>query len=59
MESYIKKNEIRLNTFEAIILNKEDTIQDQLIKSNFCERVFLDYVRDFREFNIQFTKVDL
>jgi len=52
MDSYVKKNEIRLNTFEYIIRSSEDTIKDQLIKSNFCERVFLDYVRDFREFNI-------
>lgn len=59
MDSYVKKNEIRLNTFEYIIRSSEDTLKDQLIKSNFCERVFLDYVRDFREFNIQFSKIDL
>jgi hypothetical protein len=59
MDSYVKKNEIRLNTFEFILRNSEPTIKDQLIKSNFCERVFLDYIRDFREFNIQFSKIDL
>jgi hypothetical protein len=59
MDSYVKKNEIRLNTFEYIMRSSENTIKDQLIKSNFCERVFLDYVRDFREFNIQFSKIDL
>lgn len=59
MDSYVKKNEIRLNTFEYIMRSSETTIKDQLIKSNFCERVFLDFVRDFREFNIQFSKIDL
>lgn len=59
MDSYVKKNEIRLNTFEFILRSSEDTIKDQLIKSNFCERIFLDYIRDFREFNIQFSKIDL
>ena len=59
MDGYVKKNEIRLNTFEFILRSSEDTIKDQLIKSNFCERMFLDYVRDFREFNIQFSKIDL
>ena len=52
MDSYVKKNEIRPSNFEYIIRSSEDTLRDQLIKSNFCERVFLDYVRDFREFNI-------
>jgi len=59
MDSYVKKNEIRLNTFEFILRSSESTLKDQLIKSNFCERIFLDYVRDFREFNIQFSKIDL
>jgi hypothetical protein len=59
MDSYVKKNEIRLNTFEYIMRSSEDTLKDQLIKSNFCERVFEDYVQDFREFNIQFSKIDL
>jgi hypothetical protein len=52
MDSYVKKNEIRLNTFEFILRSTESTLKDQLIKSSFCERIFLDYVRDFREFNI-------
>ena len=52
MDYYVKKNEIRLNTFEYIIRSEEDTLKDQLIKSNFCERVFEDYIQDFREFNI-------
>ena len=52
MDSYVKKNEIRLNTFEYLMRNSEHTLKDQLIKSNFCERIFLEYVKDYREFNI-------
>ena len=59
MDSYVKKNEIRLDTFEYIMRSGEDAIKDQLIKSNFIERIFVDYVSDYREFNIQFSKIDL
>ena len=59
MDSYVKKNEIRLNTFEYLLRSHEHTLKDQFIKSNFCERLFLDYIKDFREFNIQFSKIDL
>jgi len=59
MDSYVKKNEIRLNTFEFLMRNSEPTIKDQFIKSNFCEYVFLEFIRDYREFNIQFSKIDL
>lgn len=59
MDSYVKKNEIRLNTFEYLMRSSEETLKDQFIKSNFCEYVFLDYVKDYREFNIQFSKIDL
>lgn len=59
MDSYVKKNEIRLNTFEFLMRNSERTIKDQFIKSNFCEYVFLEFIADYREFNIQFSKIDL
>lgn len=59
MDSYVKKNEIRLNTFEFLMRNSEPTIKDQFIKSNFCEYVFLEFIKDYREFNIQFSKIDL
>ena len=59
MDSYVKKNEIRLNTYEYLMRNHETTLKDQFIKSNFCEYVFLEFIKDYREFNIQFSKIDL
>jgi hypothetical protein len=59
MDSYVKKNEIRLNTFEYLLRSHEHTLKDQLIKSNFCDRLFLEYIQDFREFNIQFSAIDI
>jgi hypothetical protein len=59
IDSYVKKNEIRLNTLEYLLRSHEHTLKDQFIKSNFCERLFSDYIGDFREFNIQFSKIDL
>lgn len=29
------------------------------MKSNFFEKLFAEYISDFREFNIQFSKIDL
>lgn len=59
MDSYVKKNEIRLNTFEFILRSSEHSLKDQFIKSNFCDILFSDYISDFREFNIQFDKIDI
>ena len=59
MDSYVKKNEIRLNTFEFLLRSHEHTLKDQFIKSNFCDRIFSEYIQDFREFNIQFSKIDI
>ena len=59
MDSYVKKNEIRLNTFEFILRSQEHTLKDQLIKSHLCDRLFGDYINDFREFNIQFSQIDI
>ena len=59
MGSYVKKNEIRLNTFEYLLRSHEHTLKDQFIKSNFTDRLFSDYIQDFREFNIQFSKIDI
>ena len=59
MGSYVKKNEIRLNTFEYLLRSSEHTLKDQFIKSNFIDRLFSDYIKDFREFNIQFSKIDI
>ena len=52
MDSYVKKNEIRLNTFEYMIRSHEHTLKDQFLKSSFVDRLFLEYIGDFREFNI-------
>jgi len=52
MDSYVKKNEIRLNTFEFLLRSHEHTLKEQFIKSNFIERLFMDNIKDFREFNI-------
>jgi hypothetical protein len=37
IDSYIKKNEIRLNTFESILKSSEVTLKDQLLTSQFVE----------------------
>ena len=59
IDTYVKKNEIRLNTFESLLRNNEHTLKTQFIKSNFFEKLFSEYVGDFKEFNIQFSKIDL
>ena len=59
MDSYVKKNEIRLNTFEYLLRSSEHTLKDQFTKSIFCDRLFSEFIRDFRAFNIQFSKIDI
>ena len=59
IDSYVKKNEIRLNTFEYLLRSSEPTLKDQLLHSAFIDKLFQDYIGDFREFNIQFSKIDL
>jgi len=59
IDSYVKKNEIRLNTFEYLLRSSESTLKDQLLTSSFIDMLFADYISDFREFNIQFSKIDL
>ena len=59
IDTYVKKNEIRLNTYEHLLRSSEHTLKDQFVKSNFMERLFAEYVLDFRAFNIQFSKIDL
>ena len=52
IDSYVKKNEIRLNTFEYLLRSGEATLKDQLLKRAFMDKLFADYIADFREFNI-------
>lgn len=59
IDSYVKKNEIRLNTFEYLLRSSEVALKDQLLQSAFIDKLFQDYIHDFREFNIQFSKIDL
>lgn len=59
IDTYVKKNEIRLNTYESLLRSKEHSLKTQFIKSNFFERLFNEYISDFKEFNIQFSKIDL
>jgi hypothetical protein len=59
IDSYVKKNEIRLNTFEYILRSSEVTLKDQLLTSAFISHMCEEYLCDFREFNIQFSKIDL
>merc|ERR1711912_6365 len=35
------------------------TLKEQFLKSNFIEKLFLEYLMDFREFDIQFSAIDL
>lgn len=59
IDTYVKKNEIRLNTYEYLLSSNEQTLKYQFIKSNFIDKMFNEYIYDFREFNIQFSKIDL
>lgn len=59
IDSYVKKNELRLNTFQYLLRNSEHTLKEQFMKSKFMERLFSEYICDWREFNIQFSKIDL
>lgn len=59
LDTYVKKNEIRLNSLEYLLRSHEHTLKDQLLKSNFLEKVLMDYIRDFRAFNIQYSKIEL
>ena len=59
MDSYVKKNEIRVNTYEYLLRSSEHTLKDQLIQSNFWERIFLEFFNDYREFSIELTNIDL
>lgn len=59
LNSYVKKNETRLNTIEYLLKNHEHTLKDQLLKSSFLEKVLMDYIHDFREFGIQQSKINV
>jgi hypothetical protein len=59
LSSYVKKNEIRLNTIEFLLKSHENTLKDQFLKSNFLEKVMTNYVHDFREFNIQQSRIEV
>ena len=59
MDQFVKKNEIRLNSFEHLLRSSESTLKDQFVHSNFCDRLFGEYIQDFREFEIQFSKIDI
>jgi len=52
IDSYVKKNEIRLNTYEYLLRSSELTLKDQFMTSGFMEKMLEDFIRDFREFNI-------
>jgi hypothetical protein len=59
LNSYVKKNEVRLNTVEFLLRNHEHTLKDQLLKSSFLRKVLMDYIHDFREFGIQQSKINV
>jgi hypothetical protein len=44
IDTYVKKNEIRLNTYEYLLRSNEHTLKHQLIKSNFIDKMFSDYI---------------
>ena len=58
IDSYVKKNEIRLNTYECLLRSSEQVLKDQLLQSSFMDKLFHEYIRDFKEFNVQFSKID-
>ena len=49
IDTYVKKNEIRLNTFESLLRSSEHSLKTQFIKSNFFEKLFQEYISDFKE----------
>jgi len=59
IDTFVKKNEIWLNTFQEILKNSEPQLRQQFIKSGIIEIVCWDYISDFREFNATFNKIDL
>jgi len=59
IDSYVKKNQIRLHMFEYLLKNSEHTLKFQFIKSEFIENLFLDYIKDQREFSLEFNKIDM
>lgn len=59
LDTFVKKNEIRLNTFEQILVNTEQSFRTQFIKSGIIEKICKDYINDFSEFNATFNKIDL
>ena len=44
IDTYVKKNEIRQNTYECLLRSSEHTLKPQFIKSNFIEKMFSDYI---------------
>lgn len=59
IDTFVKKNEIRLNTFERILASSDPTLRKQLIESRFIEKMCSDYICDPRELNVTFSKIDL
>ena len=55
----MKKNEIRLNTFQEILKSDDQNLRMQFIKSGAIEMICRDFICDFREFNVSFHKIDL
>lgn len=39
IDSYVKKNEIRLNTYESVLRSSEVTLKDQFLNSAFIEHM--------------------
>jgi hypothetical protein len=44
IDTYVKKNEIRLNTLEFLLKSNEHTLKHQFVQSNFMDKMFADYV---------------
>ena len=40
IDSYVKKNEIRLNTYESLLRSSESVLKDQLLHSSFMDKLF-------------------
>lgn len=59
VDTFVKKNEIRLNMFQEFLKTSEPELRNQFIESGVIEIICRDYISDFREMNVSFNKIDL
>ena len=59
IDTFVKKNEIRVNSFEALLANKEKNLHSQFLSSGFLESLVAEFLPDMRKFNASYSKIPL